>query len=168
MIFSSILPRVFGRWSTLEAQTWIVWVLASVELLRLRLWLAMPFWKSGQTKWESFPTQFSNGAKFLFQYEYKINLGFTQVDFPFPETVALLSGYTEIIFPVMLVLGIFTRFAALGLLGSTFIIQFVYPSAWMIHGSWAIAALVLFYTGGGLFSADAGLRKVLGMPFGKK
>ena len=156
-----------GRFSPIESRGWTLWAVASAALLYVRYWLAQPFWNSGQTKWDSFPFDLSDGAIFLFQWEYKLNLGFTRLDMPFPTLMAWMSGYAEIIFPVLLVLGLFTRVAALGLLGTTIIIQFVYPSAWLIHGSWALAALILIVAGGGLVSLDTGVRRLLGLPLGK-
>ena len=57
--------------------------------------------------------------------------------------------------PALLLLGIFTRFAALGLLGMTLVIQtFVYPDAWSTHLSWAALLLLLVARGGGAWSLD--------------
>ena len=94
-------------------------------------------------------------TKFLFQYEW-LNLGFT-LDMPFPD-MAFFAG-VEIVLPVLLVLGLFTRFAALGLLGMTVVISSVLVR--MIHGSWALTALILIIAGGGLASLDTGIHKAL-------
>ena len=56
---------------------------------------------------------------------------------------------------ILLVIGLATRFAALGLLGMTLVIQiFVYPDAWPTHGTWAACLLTLMTRGPGLFSLD--------------
>ena len=66
-----------------------------------------------------------------------------------------MATYAEHIFPILLVLGLFTRFAALSLLMMTAVIQlFVYPEAWTVHMWWALALLYLIRYGGGKVSAD--------------
>ena len=61
----------------------------------------------------------------------------------------------EHLFPVLLVLGLFTRFAAFSLLVMTTVIQiFVYPDAWPTHLSWAGLLLYLLGRGAGPVSLD--------------
>ena len=50
--------------------------------------------------------------------------------------MAFLSGCGEIIFPVLLVLGLGTRFAGLGLLFMTCIVELTLPDGWPIHITW--------------------------------
>lgn len=84
----------------------------------------------------------------LFRDEYKVPI------LP-PELAALLATWAEHLFPVLLVLGLGTRFAALGLLAMTAVIQlFVYPGAWPTHGSWAAVLLYLAARGPGRISLD--------------
>ena len=65
----------------------------------------------------------------------------------------------EHLFPVLLVLGLFTRLSALGLLGMTLVIEiFVYPDAYLTHGLWAIAFLWIIARGPGPLSLDRVLR----------
>jgi len=60
------------------------------------------------------------------------------------------------------VLGLFTRFSALALFVMTLTIEiFVYPDAWPTHLSWAAIQLPLMFRGGGAWSLDAILRKVV-------
>jgi putative oxidoreductase len=128
---------------------------ASITLLVLRLTLALPFWKSGLTKWDGWFT-LSFGATALFNDEYKIHLFGSQYPFPFPDQMALASGLAEVILPVLLVFGLGTRFAALGLLGMTAIIELVYPNGWEnFHLPWAAMALALVSFGGGKIALDA-------------
>ncbi len=57
--------------------------------------------------------------------------------------------------PILLTLGLFTRPAALALLGMTAVIEiFVYPDAWPTHLSWAGLLLPLIAYGGGAWSLD--------------
>ena len=52
-------------------------------------------------------------------------------------------------------LGLFARVGALGLLGMTAVIQiFVFPEAWVTHGLWATALLVVLAQGPGRVSLD--------------
>ena len=97
----------------------------AVMLLFVRISLAGIFWRSGRTKVdEGSWLSVSDTAKFLFEEEYK------GVPLP-PEFAAYMATYAEHLFPVLLVIGLFTRVSALALLGMTMVIQiFVYPEAW--------------------------------------
>ena len=65
------------------------------------------------------------------------------------------ASYAEHVLPILLVLGLFTRLSAFGLLMMTAVIQiFVYPSAWPTHLSWATLALFPMFYGGGRFAVD--------------
>ena len=112
-----------------------------------RLALGAIFFLSGRTKVEGFLTV-SEGAYTLFREEYKVPV-------LAPELAAHLAAYAEHLLPVLLVLGLFTRLSALGLLGMTAVIQvFVYPDAWPTHLTWAALALYLAGRGAGSVSAD--------------
>ena len=106
--------------------------------------------RSGRTKVEGLLTV-SDGTYALFRDEYKVPL-------LAPEVAAHLATYTEHLLPALLVLGLFTRLSALGLLAMTAVIQvFVYPDAWPTHLSWATLALYLVGRGGGTLSLDRSL-----------
>jgi putative oxidoreductase len=125
----------------------------SHDLLALvnRLALAGVFWLSGRTKVEGLLT-INDNALLLFQDEYKLPL------IP-SEWAAYAAAYSEHLFPILLVFGLFTRFAAISLLGMTAVIQvFVYPGAWATHLTWAGLALYLVARGGGTLSVDHRLR----------
>ena len=90
----------------------------------------------------------SDNAIALFRDEYKLPL------VP-PEIAAYAGAYAEHLLPLLLVLGLGTRWAALGLLGMTAVIQtLVYPDAWPTHLSWAAPLLYLVARGGGTISLD--------------
>ena len=123
----------------------------AIMLLFVRISLAGIFWRSGRTKVdEGSWLSISDSAKFLFEEEYK------GVPLP-PEFAAYMATYAEHLFPILLVIGLFTRVSALALLGMTMVIQiFVYPEAWWsVHMIWAALALVLILRGGGQLSLDA-------------
>ena len=77
-----------------------------------------------------------------------------------PELAAYLAVAIELTTPVLLVLGLATRPAAVVLLGRTTVIEvIVYPQAWPTHIQWAAMLLVLLCRGAGKFSLDHLLRK---------
>ena len=70
-----------------------------------------------------------------------------------------MAAYAEHLFPVLLVLGLFSRFSAFALLGMTTVIEvFVYPDAWPTHLSWAGLLLIIIGRGAGKLSLDQRLR----------
>lgn len=112
-----------------------------------RLALASVFWLSGRTKVEGWLTV-NDTAVLLFEEEYRLPL----LD---PVVAAHLAAYAEHLFPILLVLGLGTRFAALGLMVMTAVIQcFVYPDAWPTHLTWLAPGLYLIARGGGAWSLD--------------
>jgi putative oxidoreductase len=140
--FARLTSGLFGLWPQ------------SLTMLVLRLTLALPFWKSGLTKWDGWFT-LSFGAKALFADEYKIHWFGAQYPFPYPDTMALLSGIGELALPLMLAFGLLTRYAAAGLLVMTAIIELTYPDAWeTYHLPWAAMALAILTFGGGKIALD--------------
>lgn len=112
-----------------------------------RISIAAVFWRSGQAKLEGWHV--SESAIELFRDEFKLPL----ID---PTIAAYLATFAEHFFPVLLVIGLATRFSALALLIMTLVIQiFVYPDAWPTHGSWAAIFLMLMALGAGRISLDA-------------
>ncbi|MGL6071840.1 DoxX family protein [Craterilacuibacter sp.] len=119
----------------------------SVTALAARFGIAATFFLSGRTKVEGWLT-LSDSALLLFRDEYRLPL------LPYP-LAAHLAAYAEHLFPLLLVLGLFTRLSALALLAMTAVIQiFVYPDAWPTHLTWAAALLYLLGQGGGRLSLD--------------
>lgn len=125
-----------------------------------RIGLAFTFWLSGQTKIEGLVLdplalqvqwgrpRISESALELFRSEYALPL------LP-PEWAALLAAAAEHVLPLLLLFGLGTRLAALGILGMTLVIQvFVYPLAFPTHALWAAAALYLLANGGGRVVLD--------------
>lgn len=126
----------------------------SLGLLALRVAIAIPFWRSGLTKWDGF-LNLSSGARYLFEQEFKLHIFGQAISYPFPLTAAFLAGVGEIALPVLLVLGLGTRFAALGILVMTLVIQLTIPDGLInFHLPWAAMALALMAFGGGRLSVD--------------
>ena len=136
--------------------------LPSLVQLVLRFALATPFWKSGILKWDGF-LRLSDTAVSLFTDEFMLHLPGGPYPFPAPAVVAFLSGCAEITFPILLVLGLATRFAALGLLFMTLIVELTVPDGWPIHITWAAMALAIIAWGPGRISLDYVIRRVLGL-----
>lgn len=125
-----------------------------------RFSIAAVFWNSGQTKVQGFVVNLVSGefklgwpslsdsSLALFQDEYKL---------PFipPELAAPMAATAEHVFPLLILIGLGTRFSALALLGMTLVIQlFVYPGAYATHGTWAAVLLYLMARGPGNLSVD--------------
>ncbi len=125
-----------------------------VALLVVRIALAVPFWRSGLTKWDGF-LHLSDSARTLFTEEFRLHLFGKEIPYPMPDVVAHLSGTAEICLPVLLVLGLGTRFAAAGILVMTSIIQLTEPDGWAnFHLPWAAMALTLLVFGPGRIALD--------------
>jgi len=134
------------RWNRL-ADRLTAWIGDGALSLGARVALGAIFFMSGRTKVEGFLT-ITDGTYALFRDEYKVPL------LP-PEVAAHMAAYAEHLLPVLLVLGLFTRLSALGVLGMTSVIQlFVYPDAWPTHLSWITLAASLFARGAGPVSVD--------------
>lgn len=117
------------------------------ELLALlaRLSIGTIFLRSGLLKLEGW----ADGTTLaLFREEYMLPL------LP-PELASYLATGAELSLPFLLFLGLFTRPAALALLGMTLVIQiFVYPNAFDTHGVWAVSLLYLAKFGPGTLALD--------------
>ena len=120
--------------------------LQPLACLLARAYIAKVFFLSGLTKLRDWDTTLA-----LFQDEYRVPL------LP-PDLAALLGTCGEIALPVLLVLGLGGRFAALGLsvvnVVAVLSLADIAPAALEQHVSWGIllAALALF--GNGAWAAD--------------
>jgi len=138
----------------------------SFILFMARIGMAGIFWRSGMTKitfneegvagfslsalWNvlSLDWTVNSNVYMLFEYEYDLPL------LPF-DWAANMAVAAELILPILLILGFFTRYAALSLLVMALVIQiFVLPGSWPDHALWMAAALYLMAKGGGRLSVD--------------
>ena len=116
-----------------------------------RFGVAAIFFQSGRTKVDGL-LHIKDSTYSLFETEYHVPL------LP-PDVAARAATYSEHLFSILLVLGLFTRLSALAFLGMTAVIEiFVYPDAWPTHLSWAGLLLFLIARGGGRFSLDQVLK----------
>lgn len=127
----------------LQVRGWLEAVPYSVLAVPLRFGVAWIFWSSAQVKLINWQRTIE-----LFADEYRVPI------LP-PELAASMALSIEIACPILLVLGLLTRFAVIVLLGMTAVIQtFVYPEAWPTHLQWTAMMLVLLCRGAGTFSVD--------------
>ncbi len=112
----------------------------------IRFQMADIFWKSGLTKIHNW-----SGTLALFANDYKV---------PFlpPELAAYAGTAVELGTPILLVLGLGTRFAAFALLCMTGVIYYVYPG-YMEYIYWSLLLLVLIGYGPGKLSIDHYIRR---------
>ena len=78
----------------------------AIALLFARVALAGIFWRSARTKVED--------GSFLTMKELTVDLFRDEYGMPFPEITGLIATYAEHFFPILLVLGLATRFGAAG------------------------------------------------------
>lgn len=142
-------------WLLIDRANRLIQMLATPSLVQLvlRLALAVPFWRSGMLKWDGF-LRLNDTAVTLFSDEFMLHLPGGPYHFPAPAAMAFLSGTGEIMFPILLVLGLGTRFAGLGLLLMTVIVELTVPDGWPIHLTWAAMALGIMAYGPGNISLD--------------
>lgn len=120
--------------------------LQPLALLAARLYLAQVFFLSGLTKLRDWDSTVA-----LFTHEYKVPL------LP-PELAAAMGTGGELVLPVLLALGLGTRFAALGLSVVNVVAVISLPevsdAALQQHVFWGSLMLGLLLWGGGPLSAD--------------
>ncbi|MDO6691987.1 DoxX family protein [Aliiglaciecola sp. 3_MG-2023] len=148
--------------------------LTDITLLLARLLAASVFFQSGMTKWNGF-LSFNPDKYDLFLYEFfcpdpvregaLLLCDANTLDYvegssivSFIETLAVSAGVAEIIFPILLAFGLFTRVGAAALIGMTLFIQLaVFPSWdhwWNPAVWWFIVLLSVLSMGPGRLSLD--------------
>lgn len=130
--------------------------------LAMRLMIFKIFWFSVQTKITGMTVagqhfafwNLTSNTFLLFDYEYNLPLIASDV-------AAYLATFGEFFLAIMILVGVMTRFAAVGLLIMTMTIQFfVYPEAWWtVHVYWTLLLLYIVRHGGGVVSVDHALFK---------
>lgn len=122
--------------------------------LMLRIALALPFFRSGLTRWDGFAS-ISPGTLYLFENEFKLHVLGAVFGLPAPDASAFAVAVAEITLPVLLVAGLATHFAAFALLMMTCVIQLVFPEGWAnFHLYWATLAVAILALGPGALSID--------------
>jgi putative oxidoreductase len=119
-----------------------------------RIALALPFLRSGLTRWDGFLT-LSPATTFLFEEQFQLHVLGAAYGLPWPSALGYVVGLAEIVLPVLLIVGLATRLSALGLLLMTGVIQLVFPEGWVnFHLYWAALALSVMALGPGRLGLD--------------
>ena len=124
----------------------LVQPLQPLLLLFCRVWVASAFFKSGLIKYNSW-----DSTLYLFEYEYQVPV--------LPWQWAAYTGTaTELMVPIFLVLGLFTRPMAILLFGFNVIAVVSYPALWAQgfydHQLWGVMLLITVFWGAGKPSVD--------------
>ena len=118
----------------------------SLAALLARLYVAQVFFLSGLTKLRDWSV-----TLFLFQEEYN-------VPFLSPQVAAVMGTAGELVLPVLLVLGLGGRFAALGLsvvnVAAVASLSDIAPAALQQHITWGVLLAALSIYGCGKWTAD--------------
>jgi putative oxidoreductase len=121
--------------------------LQSAALLAVRLWIAKIFFNAGLTKIASWDSTVA-----LFTDEYALPI------LP-PELAAYMGTAAELSLPILLVFGLLTPLAAVGLFIMTLVIELlVYPGT-TEHYYWMLLLGILITHGAGKISVDRWLCK---------
>ncbi len=126
-------------------------LLVPLLLLVTRVWVAIVFWRSGYLKFSSW-----DSTLYLFELEYQVPL------LPW-KLAAYLGTAAELVLPVFLLLGLFTRLFALQLFLFNMVAVISYPALWPSgfydHQLWGLMLLINIIWGGGHYSLDKWLSK---------
>lgn len=126
-------------------------LLGALFNLAIRLYVGNVFFKAGLVKIQSWDTTIA-----LFENEY-------QVPVLSPELAAYMGTAGELVLPVLLVLGLGGRFAALGLFIVNAMAVISYPDIDNLgmkdHILWGWLLAVIFFYGVGKLSVDAWLKR---------
>ncbi|WP_395701509.1 DoxX family protein [Aquabacterium sp.] len=139
----------FARWAIRTAERFA----PAIDLV-IRVFIAMVFFKSGLTKIASWDNTIA-----LFENEY-------MVPFLPPALAAAMATAAELGFPVLLVLGLGSRFAAAGLFVLNIVAVISYPDVGEVglkdHQMWGMFLLVTLLHGPGKLSIDHFIRRRFG------
>ncbi len=110
-----------------------------------RVYLFYVFMTSGWVAFQSFMDGHWDKVVYRFDKEFGM---------PWPEVISVLSTVSEILFSILLLVGIFSRFSALVLLVITVMIEFSYQQHNTMHYLWMFLAASIFFKGPGALSVD--------------
>jgi len=132
-------------------------VVTPLANLWARIYVGLIFWRSGVAKFDDL-----EGTVELFDPEEdgEFLISFLPESIP-PEIPAYLATFGELLLPILLFIGLFTRIGALGLLIMTIVIQFFVPGFEdHQHYFWMIILAMLIGQGGQKLSLDNFLLKL--------
>ncbi len=135
--------------------------LQDIFILGARLFVGWQFFKAGLLKVQSW-----DSTLFLFQYEYRVPL-------LSPNLAAILGTLGELVFPVLLFVGLAGRLSAIGLQSVNIMAVVAYAhvifsagfeASVTDHYLWGLMLLAITIYGPGRLSADYLLSRVYGKP----
>lgn len=142
-IAPTLFQRVVSLWQHI---TRALDTLQPLAALAARLYVAYAFFLSGLTKLRDWGTTIA-----LFTDEYKVPL-------LSPEVAAAMGTTGELVLPVLLVVGLGGRFAALGLsvinIVAVISLSEIAPAALQQHITWGVLLAGLAIYGGGKYALD--------------
>jgi putative oxidoreductase len=122
-------------------------------LLIFRFYVAEDFMRSGIGRFKDFLNGSWETQIFLFEMEHP-------VPFLSPGIAATLTTAGELVLPALLIIGLFSRFAAAGLFIMALVIQVTYQESFQ-HILWMSMTAAVFVNGAGTISADYAVIKLL-------
>ncbi len=121
--------------------------------LLARLSVAGPFWDAGRDRVDGSLNILEPRSATMTMYLGGLNIRWV----PY-ETAAIATQLAEFTLPILLAVGLASRFAALGLLVLLAVFEiFVHPGPYALHGTWAALLLLIIKAGPGSFSLDSAL-----------
>jgi putative oxidoreductase len=121
-----------------------------------RVYIGLIFWRSGVAKFDDMESTVEN---FDPAEDGDFIISFLPDSFP-PEITAYLATAGELVLPILLFVGLFTRIGALGLLIMTIVIQYFVPDFQNPeHYLWMIILMMIMGQGGSKISLDNWLLK---------
>ena len=141
------------------ALTGLLDLLQPVALLALRLYVSSVFFRSGLVKISDWGATLA-----LFHDEYKVPL------LP-PDVAACVGAFGELAFPVLITLGLMSRFGAAGLFVVNAMALISYPQLWQfdcpaglhMHFVWGAILLLVAVLGPGRLSLDELILRRMGL-----
>lgn len=135
------------------SSSWLAKLHSAFSLLA-RLYIAKIFFFAGLTKIQDWET-----TLFLFEEEYAVPL-------LSPELAAFLGTFGELVFPILLVAGLFTRYSAIALsivnIVAVISLEDIAPAALYLHVIWGVLLAQLVVYGGGRLSLDTFIKRKFG------
>ena len=146
-----ILGLIFGAGPLDRVDAVPAWILSAI-LVAARVYVAIPFWNAGQVR----VTQW-NAQSYLFEHVHPLPI-------LSPNMAATITTGAELVLPVLVVLGLFGRFAGLGLGIMAATIFFVIGGNFANAAEqfpWMALGLLIFIAGPGRISIDEAIRRFL-------
>ena len=123
----------------------------SLIALMARLSVAWPFWEAGRARVDGSFNILEPRSATMTMFLGGFNIRWI----PY-EAAATATQVAEFALPILLAVGLASRFAALGLLVLLAVFEiFVHPGPYALHGSWAALLLLIIKAGPGRVSLDS-------------